>query len=379
MEPSASHYPTEKLSSSLSSPCFPPRVLLWPGNVLFSTQWHKPRSQSGSSLAERTPTWKLSSFNQHFPLLCTSPSAGELLCAAVFCICWRICECCRKTSAQLQRAVCCKPRLPFELHSHALAQTQTVIKDTETAQWGAREAHRKHCVRLWAWCPVELWPADTHMHTYKHEVSQMLESCTWACWATETLTHTHAYHPILSRSSCGFQGWKDRGIQRCPGSGSDDWAGWWSGRTPHCPPAETHAETWEAAAGLTHSKQTLSSRETPHRTRKAPLHTLIDSESQPPNPGMGRSFTLTQDDMLSHRSYEATSAWATNKTSLVSSAEPHWGPRETVQCKGRTQKKKKKLSHSRLNLGNKHWRWELAQLCSAHTHSHSDAQCRKCI
>ncbi len=54
-------------------------------------------------------------------------------------------------------------------------------------------------------------------------------------------------------------------------------------------------------------KQTVSSRETPRCTCKAPLNTLIDSKSQPPNAGMERSFfvvtcrvTWNQADMLSH-------------------------------------------------------------------------------
>lgn len=98
---------------------------------------------------------------------------------------------------------------------------------------------------------------------------------------------------------------------------------------------------------LSHTlKQTLSSRERPLAAPAKLRCTLIDSKSQPLNAGIGGTFfvvmcpvTLNQADMLSLASCEEMSALATSKTSLVSSAEPHWGLEETAQCKaGRTEK-----------------------------------------
>lgn len=116
------------------------------------------------------------------------------------------------------------------------------------------------CMRLWARCPTELWTelqsgigyTQTHRHTLMYAQAQRLE----VTFCNSPGLESQTYRPSLSRSSCDWRGWKKKRspVQRSPSSGSDDWVGSSVGTRLHHPPADTRAETLEAAAGLIHSK-----------------------------------------------------------------------------------------------------------------------------
>lgn len=253
-----------------------------------------------------------------------------------FCICWEPLTAAEKNSVQLQRSV-----LENWSYIHTRTETQTVIHIKTQKQLSGE---RWKLVRLWAWCPAELWPelqleiclthSHIHTHSQRYVLLQALQSCRHAhCLLPFSLLPSQSFQELLRLAGLkGKVGPSPEMSRFCI-----RWLNRFMIRQDASPPSRRNSWRDIEAGCWSHTL-----RDPPRCTCKAPLHALIDSKPQEPKEGMRSNFFAKMFWATQNQSFHMeTSAWAAKQSSLVSTPlQSHIGnSRKQLWCKaGRSRK-----------------------------------------